>query len=539
MKRWLMIALALLIGVLGAGVGLAQDAEAAPWWNERVFYEVFVRSFFDSDGDGIGDFRGLIEKMDYLNDGDPTTSDDLGVTGIWLMPINPSPSYHGYDVTDYYTVNPEFGTMEDFQALLDAAHARGIAVIVDLVINHTSSEHPWFTASAAQGTEFDDWYIWRDENPGFRGPWGQPVWHRKGDRYFYGVFWSGMPDLNYETDVVTDEMRAIADFWLEDIGVDGFRLDAVRHIVEDGERQDTTPQTIDWLTGFQSHIESVAPDALTVGEFFGVATFRLADIIERGAVNIAFDFDFGTKALNAASLGNARNVARQLARMEQEYGGAWQTATFLANHDQPRLLTQLVGSTDRNRVVAATLLTVPGVPFLYYGEEIGMFGGKPDERIRTPMQWDETSTAGFTSGQPWQPLADERDQLNNVAAQTDDPDSLLSFYRDLVQLRTRTPALAEGGFTAVEVSDPRVLAFLRHAGDEVVLVLINYNRNPVEELALSLEAGPLTAGQPVVWLFGEGDLAAPDVTASGGFEGYVPLQSIPGYGVAVIRLAGG
>ncbi|MBN1965655.1 MAG: alpha-amylase, partial [Anaerolineae bacterium] len=180
------------------GFGAPEVAEALPWWNDRVFYEVFVRSFYDSDGDGIGDLRGLIERLDYLNDGDPATTDDLGITGIWLMPIAQSPSYHGYDVTDYYTIEEDYGTNADFLELMGAAHARGIVVIVDLVMNHTSSEHPWFVASAAGDPAYTDWYLWRDDNPGYVSPWGSPTWHLADNgRYYFGLFWSGMPDLNY------------------------------------------------------------------------------------------------------------------------------------------------------------------------------------------------------------------------------------------------------------------------------------------------------------------------------------------------------
>ena len=180
----------------------AEDA-GLKWWNDRVFYEVFVRSFKDSDEDGIGDFRGLTASLDYLNDGDPSSTDDLGITGIWLMPIFPSPSYHGYDVVDYRSINPDYGTMEDFDAFLDAAHQRGIAVIIDLVINHTGVDHPWFQASRAGDPEYADWYLWSDTDPATTGPWGQQVWHQADGRHYFGLFWRGMPDLNLDLPAVT------------------------------------------------------------------------------------------------------------------------------------------------------------------------------------------------------------------------------------------------------------------------------------------------------------------------------------------------
>lgn len=175
-----------------------QSAGTTYWWNDTVFYEIFVRSFYDSDGDGIGDLQGIIQKLDYLNDGNPETSSDLGITGIWLMPVSQSPSYHGYDVTDYYTIEDDYGNNDDFLALMDACHARGIKVIVDLVMNHCSSQHPWFIASQQNDPEYTDWFRWSSTDPGYLGPWGQPVWHQgTNGLYYYGIFWGGMPDLNY------------------------------------------------------------------------------------------------------------------------------------------------------------------------------------------------------------------------------------------------------------------------------------------------------------------------------------------------------
>jgi glycosidase len=215
----------------------------AHWWDDRVFYEVFVRSFADSDGDGVGDLRGLIDHLDYLNDGDPTTSGDLGVTGIWLMPVAEAASYHGYDVVDYEAVERDYGTAADFRDLILAAHARGIAVVVDLILNHTSAQHPWFQDSRDKGSAHADWYIWSDTDPGYAGPQGQPVWYPDGDRVYYAQFWEGMPDLNLDSPEVTAALDYVARFWLQDLGVDGFRLDAIKHLVETGEDQVNTPAT--------------------------------------------------------------------------------------------------------------------------------------------------------------------------------------------------------------------------------------------------------------------------------------------------------
>src|SRR5687768_9705292 len=199
--------------------GLPQGTDGYPWWNDTVFYEIFVRSFYDSDGNGIGDFNGITEKLDYLNDGDPATRTDLGVTGLWLMPIHPSPSYHGYDVTDYYDVNPEYGTMEDFKRLLEEAHARGIRVTIDWVLNHTSSQHAWFEQAKDPESSYRDWYRWTTEQ--FPGPGWR---YGGGGASYYANFAEYMPDLNYANTAVRAEMKKVFDFWLNDVGIDGFRL---------------------------------------------------------------------------------------------------------------------------------------------------------------------------------------------------------------------------------------------------------------------------------------------------------------------------
>ena len=243
------IALLLLSGKWAIQTFARTDEGLSPlWWNDRVFYEIFVRSFRDSDGYGIGDLQGVIDRLDYLNDGNAATTDDLGLTGFWLMPPAEAHSYHGYDVTNYYAVEQDYGTIEDMKRLINAAHERGIAVIVDMVMNHSSSRHPWIVASRLGEQPYTDWYIWSDERPGYVGLWGAVAWHPAGGRYYYGVFWAGMPDFNYMNSDMTQEMYDIATFWLQDIGVDGFRLDAIKHIIEVGERQENTSETRQWLS---------------------------------------------------------------------------------------------------------------------------------------------------------------------------------------------------------------------------------------------------------------------------------------------------
>ena len=460
----------ILLALFSGTIALAQDESF--WWNERVFYEIFIRSFQDSDGDGIGDIQGVIDRLDYLNDGDPNTNDDLGITGIWLMPPAEAFSYHGYDVTDYRMIESDYGTNEDFKRLMEEAHARGIAVIIDLVVNHTSEHHPWFVASKDIESEFVDWYIWEDDNPNYAGPWGAPAWHEADNgHYYYGIFWSGMPDLDYTNAAVTDEMYDVAAFWLDVMGADGFRLDAIKHVIEDGELQELTPQTRAWLVDFQAHLQTVKPDVLTVGEFFNVPAFRIAPYVEENAVNIAFEFDLASDIIRSVLRKNKRDITRAHERGLRDYP-LNQFAVFLTNHDQTRIATQLIGDVGANKVAATLLLTGPGVPFLYYGEEVGMAGAKPDERLRTPMHWDATENAGFTTGTPWEPLA-ENHETTNVDIQTNDADSLLNHYRQLLHLRNGHEALRLGELQVVESSGNKVYAFLRYTDDETILVLIN------------------------------------------------------------------
>lgn len=507
-----------------------------PWWNDQVFYEVFVRSFKDGNGDGIGDLRGLIDCLDYLNDGDPATTSDLGVTGLWLMPVAESPSYHGYDTVDYKTIEQDYGTNDDFKQLIAEAHKRNMVVIVDLVMNHTSSQHPWFLDAAKPGSEHEWWYIWSTDPPSYRSPWGTAVWHRLGDRYYYGLFWEGMPDLNYENGAVTLAMRDIIHFWLTDMEVDGFRLDAVRHLIEDGAVQANTPDTHAWLQDFHRYVRSLAPDALMVGE----AWDKTAEMVKYvgGQVDVVFEFELAQAMLDAAW----RNDATSLARVQQNVLDSYpagQYATFLTNHDQNRVINQLRDNVPAARAAATLLLTNPGVPFVYYGEEIGMRGAKPDERIRTPMQWDATAGGGFTAGTPWQAFQADW-QTVNVAAQEGDPESLLGHYRALIHLRLAQPALRAGDMLLVDTGTRSVYAFLRSGEGETVLVVVNLSAKPVTDYRLSLADGPLSAAPQAALLLAmpgvAGQVNAPMPNAAGGFDGYVPLPELPAYGSLVIEL---
>lgn len=517
----------------------ATEPAAVNWWQDAVFYEVFVRSYFDSDADGIGDLQGLIERLDYLNDGDPATDEDLGVDALWLMPIMQSPSYHGYDVTDYFTVEEDYGTNEDFRELIDEAHARGMRVIIDLVLNHTSSEHPWFEAAVADpDAATRDYYIWSEDAPSYRGPWGQEVWHESPTGYYYGLFWGGMPDLNYRNPEVTAEMHEAARFWLEEMGADGFRLDAIKYLVENEPLLEGQPETHLWLEGFNEVYKSGDPETYAVGEVWS-PTFQAVKYVG-DELDAVFEFDLAEAMIGAINSRNAANLIRaQQTAVDRFPAGGF--ATFLANHDQNRVMNQLVGGEDKARLAAALLLTSPGTPFLYYGEEIGQSGAKPDEDIRLPLQWSDAEHAGFTTGTPWRAPAEDYPE-RNIALQTADPGSLLSVYRDLIDLRGQHSALHTGAWTAVEASDRAGYAFVRHDEAQTLLVVANLDDEPLIGLSLELTDGPLAGGETAVLLHTvnyaqpPGDPAVPAINSGGGFDGYSPWPELPPRSLAVIAL---
>lgn len=534
MKKAALFLTALMLLLTLAPVSVsAQDAE--PWWNDRVFYEIFVRSFYDSDGDGIGDLQGVIEKLDYLNDGDPSTTTDLGITGIWLMPVMESPSYHGYDVTDYRTIEADYGTNEDFKALMAAAHERGIAIIVDLVVNHTSVEHPWFTASAEGDPTYADWYIWDESCPTYLGPWNQKVWIAHDESCYYAIFWEGMPDLNYHNPAVVAEMDDIARYWLDDMGADGFRLDALQHIVEEGREQANTNATHEWANAFHAYADSVKPDSLTVGEIFATDILSAAYVPE--GADLTFDFDLAKAMLAAAKNGRTTAITGAQERAIRIYPPN-QYAAFLTNHDQNRVYNEL-HNVYKAMVAATLLLTQPGVPFIYYGEEIGMRGQKPDERIRTPMQWDSTEvTNGFTTGTPWQPLDSSIEVMaGNVASESLHPDSILNHYRHLIHLRNTHPALRRGDYVPVDSESRQVYSFLRRSADETLLVIINLSDDPQTDYALEVEEASLSEGTSAALVEGTGSLAQPGITAEGGFTSYLPLPELAPFSLTLIELS--
>jgi glycosidase len=515
-------------------IGLPQGTDGYPWWNDSVFYEIFVRSFFDSDGDGIGDLNGLTEKLDYLNDGDPETTTDLGITGIWLMPIFPSPSYHGYDVTDYYDINPDYGTLADFEKLLDEAHQRGIRVIIDLVINHTSNEHPWFQQAKDPFSPYHDWYIWTDTNPGYLGSWGQQVWFPSNGKYYYGSFTSGMPDLNYTNPEVTAQMEDVVRFWLEDVGVDGFRMDAAKHLIEEGTIQANSDSTHEWWKAFRTYYKQVDPDALVVGEVWDDTSIT-ARYLQGDELDLSFEFSLAEAFIRGANGGRSEDVIDQMKRSYTQIP-EMQFASFLANHDQDRVFSQL-GENEQKMILAASLLlTSPGVPFIYYGEEIGMQGNQIHERIRRAMQWvGDAAYAGFTTGTPWQALGSGW-KLYNVHDEGENPDSILAWYRTLINIRNQHAALRVGDLTVLPTTDEAVYGSLRVSDNEAVLVLLNLSDQPVTEVWLTKGETELVEGTyQIAPILGDGDFGPIKINTQGNLFYLVDAQ-IPAYGVVILQL---
>ena len=504
-----------------------------PWWDDAVFYEVFVRSFYDSDGDGIGDLQGVIEKLDYLNDGDPNTTDDLGVTGIWLMPIFPSPSYHGYDVTNYRDINPDYGSMADFRVLVQAAQARGIKVIIDFGGNHTSDHHPWFQSSAAN-TAKRNWYLWNTFKPDYNGPWGQEVWHERNNNYYYGIFWGGMPDLNYNTPEVTEEIKDIVRFWYNDIGVDGFRIDAVKHWIEAGSQQENTPATLNWWRNFFAFQKDISPRLMTVGEAW-TSTSNIAPYSDH-RLDYCFEFDLSYAIIDAVNNQNASGLRSKMNEIVATYE-AGQFGSFLTNHDQDRSFNRFGLNVRKAKLAASIVLSLPGVPYLYYGEEIGMTGQKPDENIRKPMQWSNNAQAGFTSGQAWQ-APNSNYASYNVADQQEDENSLLNHYKKWIQLRNATQQLRSGEITLINSSASSVFSFLRKSNEESTAYLVVHNlASARNDLPLSLNASSLEAGNYTLFdVLTNSTLGELNVGANGAIQGTTEAVPLDGFRSYVLRL---
>ena len=505
------------------------DASITPntqgWWRDKVFYEVFVRSFADSNGDGIGDLAGLTAHLDALNDGDAGTGNDLEVDALWLMPIHPSPSYHGYDVTDYRDVNAAYGTLADLDALVAASHRRGVKIILDMVLNHSARAHPWFINSqTGDGADKRNWYVWRPDDPGWRQPFGSGrTWWLLNGFYYYGVFGSGMPDLNLTNPDVESELVDTMKFWLAR-GIDGFRLDAVRYFIEtpaDAGQQDQ-PQTHDFLKRIRAKLQADYPDALLVAEAWAPIEIAETYYGNGDEVQLGFSFDLADAIKNGVVAGDAQGILSTLGRLDAALAGKDRgyDAPFLSNHDQFRVMRVLGGDAASARVSAAILFALPGTPFVYYGEELGMQGGSPgDDRYkRTPFKWDAGPGNGFTTGTPWFDVAEAPGV--DLATEQADPSSLWNLYKTLIALRHAQTPLSKGTSTVPSLTGvpTGIVALVREDSGKRVLFVGNVATTASGPVTLPVSGTPTVllqeglVGMPTA---GSGSINLPDLAARG------------------------
>ena len=472
----------------GATCTAPAAAAPPPWYRDGVFYEIFVRSFQDSDGDGVGDLRGVRQRLDYLA--------DLGVTALWLMPIHPSPSTHGYDVTDYRGVNPEYGALEDVLALVQDATTRGIRITIDLVVNHTARTHPWFVKGKRGPDRAESrWYVFRDTAPSPAEGWGKPwggagdVWHPAGPRWYYGLFSPDMPDLNLTEPAVREELTSIAKLWVGR-GLSGFRLDAARYLVETGPgpgQADVQATHAFW----RELRAALGDDVVLIGEVWTDFPTSASYLGAGDELQMVFGFDRAEALRTALRLGTAAPLAAALCT-ELSAAPTGAVGSFASNHDLDRLATEVGGDADALRLGATLLMTLPGTPFLYYGQELGLRtgSGQGDIGKRLPMRWDATPNHGFTTADsPWH--ADATAEPAPVTTQLADPQSLLRHYRDLIALRRSHPSLGHGATTRLTATGTggSLLAYLRELPGDRVLVVANLAKAPAAGVRVTLPDG--------------------------------------------------
>jgi alpha-glucosidase len=487
------------------------DASEFKWWERGIIYQIYPRSFMDSNGDGIGDLRGIQAQLDYF--------EWLGVDALWISPIFPSPmADFGYDISNYTDIDPVFGTMDDFDALLADAHRRGLKVLLDYVPNHTSDRHPWFIESrSSRNNPKRNWYIWRDAKSDGGPPnnwlanFGGRAWEwdERTGQYYYHAFLKEQPDLDWRNPEVQQAMLDVMRFWLER-GVDGFRVDVMHHILKDPDLRDNPPNP-SWKPGHSPYRELLTTytvdlpevqdivagmrgvleeydDRMMVGEVY-LPVERIMAYYGASGEGAHLPFNFQLIGLPW----QARDIAAAVQRYEALLPSfAWPN-WVLGNHDKPRVATRV--GVAQARVAAMLLLTLRGTPTMYYGDEIGMqnvpippdqvqdpfeknvpglgLGRDPE---RTPMQWDGGGNAGFTTGTPWLPIGEDFTRTN-VAAQRSDPASLLSFYKRLIGLRRAESALAVGDFSCLPAGED-LIAYVRKAGERKLLIVLNFGAHP-------------------------------------------------------------
>jgi alpha-glucosidase len=536
----------------------SQQAANDPWWKHAVIYEIYPRSFQDSNGDGVGDINGITQRLDYLH--------DLGVDAIWITPMYPSPQIDfGYDIADYTAIDPQYGAMADFDRLVKEAKARNIRVIMDFVANHTSDQNPWFIESRSSRTNPKrDWYIWRDgKGPGqppnnWLSWFGHSAWtfDAKTGQYYYHYFYPRQPDLNWRNPQVRQAMMDVLRFWM-DRGVAGFRIDAVSRLYEDPNLHDdpllpgknaygdpniehkytdNLPEVHDSLREMRQVVDQYPGSPVLISEADEPNIAELTKMYGSKLDEIQLPMDFQVADVNQLSAVRFRELIDQID--QNPVGG--QPYFFFNNHDQDRTWNRYgdgVHNDDIAKLMAALLLTTRATPQMYYGEEIGMVTTPPTRKEdvkdpigkigwpkekgrdgeRTPMQWDTSQNAGFsTSAKPWLPVPASYEQ-RNVAVEEKDPNSILNFYKRLIVLRREQPALRDGSYQALNREDADVLSYLRKnpQSGESVLVVLNMSGKP-KTLAFDLKMAGISASS-----------AKPLLSNPGMGGAAVPLNAVP------------
>ena len=493
----LVLVLCMLLGVLSTGCGSKEPELNVIDDKYRNFYEIFVYSYCDSNGDGIGDIQGLISKLVYLNDGDDTTDTDLGINGIWLMPMCQSTTYHKYDVVDYKSIDSEYGTLEDFKQLVEECHARGINVIIDMVINHSSSQNKWFQDACAYINGLDgkepsveecpyfDYYNFTQNADG-------SVYYQVGesDWYYEAQFWSGMPDINLESELVRAEFAEVTQFWF-DMGVDGFRLDAVGEYYT-GE----TGRSVDALNWFVDMVRSQKEDAYLVGEAWDV--MQVYEQFYASGIDSMFNFDFSQQsgvianAVKKTDGVDASTFGRKIEKLEERFSGYNENyidAPFYTNHDTGRSAGYYAGefSPAQTKIAGAMNMFMTGASFIYYGEELGMKGTGIDENKRAPMQWSSDPEAeGMCDG----PAAMESITMKygSLEEQLEDPLSIYNYFKQAIRLKNMYPEIARGSVDFIdEISTEDICVFNKQWEEENIWIIYNIsqNKNVVDVSSLS------------------------------------------------------
>ncbi|MEJ6000226.1 alpha-amylase family glycosyl hydrolase [Paucibacter soli] len=451
-----------------------------PGWAHGAFMEIFVRGYHDSDGDGIGDLRGLTQRLDYLK--------ELGIKGIWLMPIFSSADHdHGYATTDFRSIEPAYGSLADFDELIKQAHARGIGVIIDYILNHSAQAHPLFAeARASKASPYRDWFVWREPSEDLKDwdIWGQNPWYAEGGSHYFGTFGPHMPDFNLRNPAVVAYHGDSLRFWLNR-GLDGYRLDAVPHLIENNARDWNDQPESRRLTGdFSRLIRSYARRHVVCEATAEPKVYAAPSIC-----GSAFAFGLEGKIVKAA-----KGDAEAIKAVGQYFESApLDMATMLSNHDifaGARAWDQFGGNEAQYKLAAATYLLLPGTPFIYYGEEVGMAGVPGlagDEPLRSPMSWSADASGFSRSETPFRP-ASPNAASHNAQQQQADPNSILNFYKAMLRLRNGRPELTRGSYR-LAFADGQVLGFERRLGGRLSLVLINYG-----EQARQIELGPQPGG---------------------------------------------